>query len=259
MYAINLTWEQSNEILKQAVENRLQLRVTIRLAREWMEVPSEFVAYEELKKIYVKKFPILEVDSKVLTGQLLPCSFRYNNRKLLFVSAILSEQTITGPSGVEEEVYALSWPENLQQVQRRFYYRAAVPADMDLKVRVWEPVAEVIGRPSSSPIETAKLIDISVGGAQIEVKSPDKLQIDRSYLFEVELPAPEKPLLIQGQVRRLESLPGRRGYRYGIQFLALNLSPAGRQAMERLARFTNYLRNIAEQRKELNTTSPREI
>ncbi len=248
MYAINLAWEQSNEILKWAIEERVHLRITIRLAREWTEAPSAFLGGEELRTLYIKKFPLPWLDSKILVGQLLPCSFRQGNKKLLFVSAILEERKVE-IDGIEQDVYVLAWPEGLQQVQRRFYYRAAIPADMHLSVSIWEPVAEIGKKPETQPIETGKLIDISVGGAQVELKSADKVKLDKSYLLEVELPSPEEPILVQGQVKRIESLPGKIGYRYGIQFLALTLSPKGQESMEKLARFTNYIRSLNEQHK----------
>ena len=82
MYAINLSWEQTNDILLWAKENKAHMRITVRLAREWTEMPSEFLGGELLKTIIIKKFPTPWTE-KMLTGQLLPCSFRRSHRKYL--------------------------------------------------------------------------------------------------------------------------------------------------------------------------------
>jgi c-di-GMP-binding flagellar brake protein YcgR len=242
MYAINLSWEQTNDILLWAVESKTHMRITVRLAREWNEVPSEFICGELLKTLTVTKFPTPWTD-KMLTGQLLPCSFRRGHRKYLFVSAIL-DQTSVIIDGQPREAYVLSWPEGVQQVQRRLYFRASVPQEMKLTAKIWNSVAAIDSAPAESPLCIGRILDISAGGTQVQLPSPDALTIDKSYLMEIELPKPEQPVLVLAQVRRIDAIAGSGEYRYGIQFLSLDHTPRGQETLLRLARFTNYLRSL---------------
>jgi c-di-GMP-binding flagellar brake protein YcgR len=242
MYAINLSWEQSNDTLLWAMQEKAHLRTTVRLAREWTEMPSEFIGGELLKTLVIKKFPS-PWTQRMLSGQLLPCSFRKGQRKYLFVSAII-DCTKVVIDGSEVETYVLAWPEGLQQVQRRLYFRAAVPPDMKLSVNIWHSSPAVAGIPSTPPIETGRLIDISAGGTQIEISSASTLEMDKSYLLEIELPKPELAILAQAQARRVQAIPTNGTYSFGLQFLSLDHSPRGQETLLRLARFSNYLRSL---------------
>ncbi len=243
MYAINLPWEQSNDTLMWAIGEKNHLRITVRLAREWMELPSQFMGGELLKTLVVQKFPAPWTD-KMLQGQLLPCSFRKGHRKYLFVSAVL-DSIRTDIDGRPEEAYILAWPEGIQQVQRRLYFRAAIPTEMSLAVKIWPSLPAMdITPPANPPLEAGQLIDISAGGAQVELKSSDRLVLDRSYLCEIDMPKPEHPVLVQAQARRVQAVPWSNQYRFGMQFVSLDHSPRGQETLLRLARFTNYLRSL---------------
>lgn len=242
MYAINLSWEQTNDILHWAVENKAHMRITVRLAREWTELPSEFVGGELLKTLIVKKFPTPWTE-KMLAGQLLPCSFRRGHRKYLFVSAILDQTTVC-IDGQTQEAYVLAWPEGVQQVQRRLYFRASVPPEMKLGIKIWNSVAAIDTAPAEQPLISGRILDISAGGTQMLLPSPDALTIDKSYLMEIELPRPEQPVLVLAQVRRIDAMVDTGDFRYGTQFLSLDHSPRGQETLLRLARFTNYLRSL---------------
>jgi len=242
MYAINLPWEQSNDTLHWAIDEKAHLRVPVRMGRDWMEMPSEFLGGQLLKTIVVKKFPAPWTD-KMLAGQLLPCSFRRGHRKYLFVSAVI-ECTQVQTNGITEDAYILAWPEGIQQVQRRLYFRAAIPADMDLKARIWPSVAAIDSAPTEPPMVVGQLVDISAGGAQVEINSPEALVLDKSYLVQIDMPKPEHPILVQVQARRVQAMAWSNVYRYGLQFLSLDHSPKGQETLLRLARFTNYLRGF---------------
>lgn len=241
LYAINMPWEQTNELLAWATETNAHLRITVRLAREWTDVGSQFLSSDPLHSLTIRKFPTPWTD-RMLTGQLLPCSFRRGHRKFLFVSAILDQATVR-TNGADEDAYVLTWPEGLQQVQRRFYYRAAVPDDMNLPVRIWPAVAAIGKAPTDPPIIEGHLLDISAGGALVDMPPNDVLELDRSYLVQIVLTQPEEPVLVLSQVRRIQPAEERR-CSYSLQFLSLDQSPRGRETLMRLARFANYLRNL---------------
>jgi len=243
MYAINLPWEQSNDLLLWAIQEKAHLRVTVRMGREWMEMPSEFLTGELLKTLTVRKFQAPWTE-RMLAGQLLPCSFRKGHRKYLFVSAVL-ECVETKVNDQTEEAFVLAWPEGIQQVQRRLYFRAAIPSDMNLNVRIWHSVPAIDAvAPATPPLANGRLVDISAGGAQIEMDSPEALTLDKSYLLEIEMPKPENPILVQVQARRVQAVGFTDMYRFGVQFLSLDHSPKGQETLLRLARFTNYLRSL---------------
>jgi len=241
MYAITLPWEQSNNTLMWAIETRCPLRLTVRLGREWMELSSQFLSGQLLRCLVVSRFPEPWTD-RMLAGQLLPCSFRKGHKKYLFVSAVM-EQTKAQVDGQEQEAYVLAWPECLQQMQRRYYYRAWVPSQYSLSVKVWEALPALGQAPSGDPLAVGKLINVSAGGALVEVASPDSLAMDCSYLAEIELPKPEPAVLVLARTKRMEEEAADRGCRYGLQFLSLDHSPRGQETMMRLARVANFFRN----------------
>lgn len=242
MYAINVSWEQSNEVLRWAIEERAQLRLTVRLAREWVEVASQFLGGEMLNTLTIRKAPSPWTE-RMLAGQLLPCSFRKGHKKYLFVSGVLSETTVKIDSK-DEPAYVLAWPEGLQQVQRRFYFRAAVPDGIDLAVRIWLAVPAISTAPMDPPLAEGRLIDLSAGGAQLDMPDANALDVDRSYLMELELPKPENPALVLAQVRRTDPIPESSRQCYGVQFLSLDQSPRGRETLMCLARVANYFRSL---------------
>jgi c-di-GMP-binding flagellar brake protein YcgR len=242
MYAINLPWEQSNDTLLWAIQEKAHLRTTVRLAREWTEMPSEFLGGELLKTLVIRKFPSPWTE-RMLAGQLLPCSFRKGQRKYLFVSAIIDCVKVKADDK-EEDAYVLAWPEGLQQVQRRLYFRAAVPPEMKLTVNIWHSSPAIANIPSEPPIDTGRLVDLSAGGTQVELNTAGALAMDKSYLLEIELPKPEQSILVQAQARRVQAIPSNNTYRFGLQFLSLDHSPRGQETLLRLARFTNYLRSL---------------
>lgn len=239
MYAITLTWEQSNDAMMWAINNNAHLRLTVRLARDWMEISSQFLGGELLKSVVVSRFPEPWTD-KILAGQLLPCSFRRGHRKYLFISAIIGHETIT-VDGEKREAFVLAWPDGLQEMQRRHYFRAAVPADYELAVNTWMAVPAIESRPKDNPLASGRLIDISAGGCQAEFETDSAVKVGDSYLMEIELAKPEEPVLVLAQARRMDTTDEGR-LRYGMQFLSLDHSPRGRETMLRLARFANFLR-----------------
>ncbi len=239
MYALTLPWEQTNDYLMWAIDTRAHLRVTVRLAREWEELSSQFLAGEQLRTILVTKFaePWTE---RLLAGQLLPCSFRKGHKKYLFVSAILGQKEVE-IDGQMEPVYVLTWPEGLQEMQRRLYYRAAVPSQYDLKVKFYPAVAAIGSVPEGKPLAEGRLVDVSAGGALVDLSETTDVEPENGYLLEIEMLRPEKPALVLARTRRMSDDNG--GLcRCGMQFLSLDHTPRGHDTRMRLARFANYLR-----------------
>ncbi|NLX06773.1 MAG: PilZ domain-containing protein [Phycisphaerae bacterium] len=241
MYAILVPWDQSNENLMWAIETRAHLRLTLRLAKEWIELGSEFIGGTELQSLLIRKFPGAW-NNRLLAGQLLPCSFRKGHKKYMFVTAVMDEKTVE-VDGQQETAFVLAWPEGLQEMQRRHFYRAAVPDQFDLAVKIWDSVPAIGQTPTAPPLAVGKLIDVSAGGAQIELPTDARIQVDRGYLLEIELPTPEQPVLVQARSRHTDGQAPPGASRFGMQFLSLDYSPRGQETMMRLARFANYLRS----------------
>lgn len=244
MYAITLTWEQSNDALMWAIHNKAHLRMTVRLARDWMEMSSQFLEGELLKSLVVTRFPEPWTD-RILAGQLLPCSFRRGHRKYLFVSAIVGHDEVE-IDGKRQQAFVLAWPDGLQEMQRRHYFRASIPADYHLMARMWNTVPAIDHTPTTAPLATGRLVDVSAGGCQIETSRIDDIAVGNSYLVELELCKPEEPVLVLAHARRVDPTEDGR-HRFGMQFLSLDHSPRGRETMLRLARFANFLRRFEPQ------------
>ena len=160
----------------------------------------------------------------------------------------------------------LSVPEKIEVVQRRSYFRVEVPRSLKVKVLLWHRSA---ARETKENIQDrserihnccqGRLLDVSAGGAQIEV--PNQKMVDFSEQSEHEdeidecvepeagrssfkkgqfigvrfTPMPyETPLTFSAQIRNILPTADGQGVSLGLQIVGLEASPEGHQVLTRL-------------------------
>ncbi|MGH7179780.1 MAG: PilZ domain-containing protein, partial [Tepidisphaeraceae bacterium] len=153
----------------------------------------------------------------------------------------------------------LALPETLKAVQRRGVYRVPVPADSDLRLRMWRipEHACVRDRPLASAELKASLANISIGGigAEIVGKGEEPPRITEGERVRLELTHADGALILEARVRHVRIVGDRRRARCGLNFKKLEENLEGRQAQSVLTRIVGQLQRDEARRMRLGLAS----
>ena len=134
-------------------------------------------------------------------------SFKSGNTKIVFATPLLRlDRNYAVNASVSVEALLVQQPTDIQAIQRRANYRAAVVADSDLSVRVWH-IARTVplkDRPVSSQEIPTRLRDISTGGIGVVLiaKDKDTPRVTPDDRLRVQLTLPDGgELLLEGRLR----------------------------------------------------------
>lgn len=242
-YANTLTmrWERSNQLFQQAASVREQLRISIKLGRQWQEYKSIFTGQLSMGKFLAVQNPFPE-NHPPMVGHMLGCSFRMDRCKYMFASAVLPSN-----QGIDGDQLAIAWPDSVQQMERRCFARAAIDSDMHIPVKIWPAaLALTCPCPNDPPLAQANLLDISAGGALMKLPLDNiAFDLDAALLIEIALPTPYQSVYLEACVRRRAELSDEQQVLYGLQFIGLQQTPVGYQTLQQLARFTMHMQELA--------------
>jgi c-di-GMP-binding flagellar brake protein YcgR len=197
----------------------------------------------------VDQSPLIKslIDSK----QDVVVAFKSGIYKVAFASPIalaLSQYEVS--TGVAIDALVLAPPEKVQTLQRRAHYRAKVPPEYKIKIRVWRiPEHAYIKAPVLSTQEvTCELNDICVGGlgARFIGKDGKPPKISTADRLRVQLTFGEDALILEGRMRDPIGAPGSDSIVAGISFKKLENDIEGRRILSLLTRIVGDL-----QREEL--------
>lgn len=178
----------------------------------------------------------------VRAGQIIGVSFRRSHRKCVFTGVVVERDPCSVVHGSSVDVLSLQRPERIQELQRRAYYRAPVPPNLTIAVRVRPARTD----DTRTPLWTARLADLSAGGMRVlvDTDAAPKFSDDDPVVVEFQ-PDPGGGLLtIDAIVRHGE--PERNGSTaVGLQFVGLEATDAGRATLRRLARSVLRLRRLS--------------
>jgi hypothetical protein len=195
-------------------------------------------------------------------------SFKHEYGKFVFDTIVMGlEQTPSAaPSSNNGGTIVLKAPEKIEVVQRRSYFRVEVPGSLKVKVLLWHRSAKREAKDQNHTKEEqtnncfqGRLIDISAGGAQIEVpyqneinsstsgddKSEDeqcgnsndnKVNFKKGQFIGLRFtPLPyETPLTLSAQIRNVLPTADGQGVSIGLQIVGLEASPEGHKVLTRL-------------------------
>jgi len=195
-------------------------------------------------------------------------SFKHEYGKFVFDTTVIalepSPAADAGPGWGGTIV--LSTPEKIEVVQRRSYFRVEVPGSLKVKVLLWHRSAT---RETKDQVQDrseqvhnccqGRLLDISAGGAQIEVSNQKVMDCPKPSGNEDEFdecgdsesgrtnfkkgqfvgvrftPMPyETPLTFSAQIRNVLPTADGQGVSLGLQIVGLEASPEGHQVLTRL-------------------------
>jgi len=128
-------------------------------------------------------------------------------------------------------------PDKIEKMPRRAFERQPIPAGLNVRAMFWH--RGHLNDPDQTPQEDywqGKLENLSAGGAMIRVAAEQRDFFSIGQLVGVQFTpmSYQKPLLLEGHVRHLNSTPEPDNLLVGVEFLGLEASPEGREALHRL-------------------------
>jgi hypothetical protein len=229
--------ERHDQVLEDAVAQERPLVLTYNSDAGWRTFKAAFVSGRAGPSgILVKLEPAADgvVGNLPTAGDTLGGTFRLGHKKCMFSTVLLSVQR----QG-EDILWAIRRPEQLQQLQRRAYERAAPPKGSVIAVRFWREAAGGDASTDARNVRHGQLEDISAGGMRIKVADPKDMSLDRTYRC-VFTPRPGKPSLVLDAVLRHREAVDQGRASLGFQFVGMEATPEGLRLLDRLVRIVNH-------------------
>jgi len=228
-----------------------------------MKVPA-IMSYLSRDKWHVAKVLLTKLDGDTLgvestisrkqrpinirVDQPVGISFKHGYGKFLFDTTVKSLEPPTDPKTNRESggIIVLAFPDKIEVIQRRSYFRVAVPESLNVKVLLWhrtgkrsqtDPKHDTTGEMNNCC--QGRLMDISAGGAQIIVSNQNdagKANFKKGQFISMRFtPLPyETPLILSAQVRNVLPTADEKNASLGLQIVGLEASSEGREVLTRL-------------------------
>lgn len=247
---------RKNEIIAGAMEREAPCVVTRRRVAGWKPFKSRFLYGDAVVgRLLVappSNAPGAE-PSKLRPGERVGVTFRRGHKKCMFATIVLAQESLELAEGdTAAECVELQWPEALQELQRRVYYRAT-PVGRRVHVRFWP--GGVSGRAEAEKTDrgilSGVLQDLSAGGMRIlttDVSADTFAEGDAiGCAF---APRPRADALVLDAIFRHLRPEDEGTCSVGVQFVGLETSERGRNTLADLARLvTDYQRAHARQQR----------
>lgn len=175
-------------------------------------------------------------------------SFKHGFGKFVFDTTVRSLEPSTAPESDRQSggKIVLAFPDKIEVIQRRSYFRVNVPESLNVKVLLWHRTGRR-GQPDSKQDTTfemnnccqGRLMDISAGGAQVVVSSQNdagKPSFKKGQFISMRFtPLPyETPLILSAQIRNILPTADEQNSSLGLQIVGLEASSEGREVLTRL-------------------------
>src|SRR5262245_5053665 len=171
---IKIESDRRDDILLEAADRQLPVVLSRCVDRTWSTYKSRFLQVDSAGRFLVLQQPLAAPDQappEIAPGERIGLAFRRGHKKCM--SAVDVDRLLMYELGDGHSVPAMqvTWPDRLQELQRRIYYRANVPAGRRIEARIWEPGTLEGGAsdPEHLPHHAGLLQDLSAGGCRILV------------------------------------------------------------------------------------------
>jgi hypothetical protein len=175
-------------------------------------------------------------------------SFKYGHGKFVFDTTVKALEPSTDPEAQRQRggIIVLAFPDKIEVIQRRNYFRVNVPESLKVKVLLWPRSGR---REQADPKHDAvveahnccqgRLMDISAGGTQVIVPKQNdggQASFKKGQFISIRFtPMPyETPLILNAQIRNILPTVDEQNSSLGLQFVGLEASPEGREVLSRL-------------------------
>ncbi len=214
---------------------------------------------------HVAKILLTDLGTDKLTTELLPdrkprpinirpeqpvgISLKHSCGKIVFETKVLS--LAPAPQNSSGGAIVLAIPDRIEIVERRSYFRVAVPQSLKVNIVFWrrdQKQDENRHKPCQDCKTHCKtiladkhywqgtLVDLSAGGAQIAVDASQKQNFRKGQFLTIRFtPLPyEKPLMFNVQVRTVLPTIDDNTLCLGLQIVGLEASPEGHETIRQL-------------------------
>jgi c-di-GMP-binding flagellar brake protein YcgR len=252
--------DKNAEILAQAVARNLPAVLSLPSAGMLRNYKSRLVG--DLEGGILVQAPENEAS---LIGELMrnqtPCgvSFRSGVMKVVFASPI---RRVESGWRINEELSVdallLEFPMRIKAAQKRSDYRAEIPKETDISLRIWRlgPYDLLKTEPLAATEVKAEIRDLSMGGAGVTLIGQDgqmpKICVEDR--LRVELKYNGQAMILEGWMRAPNAAPQGDKIVTGIQFKKLQDDLEGRQKQAQLVRIVGELQRLDLRRARVGLT-----
>ncbi len=245
---------RKDEIILQAIEKLTPCVLTRRRQRGWQLSKSRLVggnAAEGRLLLSAGEGSELADQDDFAAGEQVGVTFRRGHKKCLCATTVIG-YTIMDGGGEQLPCVELVWPDGIQELQRRVYYRAEPPGRR-IHVRFWPGgiAARADAERDGCGVMSGVLLDLSAGGMRIKTTdvAPDAF-IEGDPVGCAFSPKPRgETLILDGAFRHYQ--PDDDGVcSIGVQFVGLEATERGRETLAMLARVvTDFQRTRSRQQR----------
>jgi len=228
-----------------------------------MKVPA-IMSYLSRDKWHVAKVLFTELEGDTLSvestisrkqrpinirvDQPVGISFKHGFGKFVFDTTVRALEPSTDPEANRQSggKIILAFPDKIEVIQRRSYFRVNVPESLNVKVLLWHRTGK--RRQADPKHDTTdemnnccqgRLMDISAGGAQVVVPNQNdtgKANFKKGQFISMRFtPLPyETPLILSAQIRNVLPTTDEENSSLGLQIVGLEASSEGREVLTRL-------------------------
>jgi len=224
---------QMSDALVGACGKHIPVMTMLRRADSWLNLRSRFLAIDGANLIF--EAPVAGPGSSleaIAPAENVGVSFKYKHHKHLFSSVVLSIQDYSGPRG-ETTAMTLQCPTSMQRIQRRAFYRAAIPANRIVRVSFWfgGRNSEPAGTTPEHPVWSGKVEDISAGGFQVRTRDDVGMGLDVGDTVGLRMTFGLSAEAIYADAQFRHAKPTSEGALLGFHLLGLGQGDEGKNAL----------------------------
>jgi c-di-GMP-binding flagellar brake protein YcgR len=235
----DLTTSQIIQVMNEATDRAVPLSITVRDEHGWSNYHSRLVMIRG-QHILIEP-PIndeCQTPQEFAPDARIGVSFKLKHYKHLFTASVVGIQNAKmgdGTGGVDMSLLTICMPGRMQRLQRRAFIRANVPANRVVRAAFWVggQEAEPTRTTDQSPVWIGRVENLSAGGFQVSTDGTAAQMLDEGDIVGVRLSfgtAAGDTVFADAQYRHIKA--DDLGILMGFQFIGLDQSPRGRQALQ---------------------------
>ncbi len=254
--------QRRDQILTEAADRQAQILLSHRIDQGWATYKSHILQADSGGTFLVLAQPVCdpgEVPPELVPGERIGLSFRRGHKKCMCALRITRLMTFATAEGTGFPAIQVPWPTHIQELQRRLYYRAAVPSGRRIEVSMWD--GGILERDPKEweprPFHVGLLQDLSAGGCRVVVdQSRDPLlQAGDTIGIRFQPDPRSRPILVDAVFRHAERMPQRK-LSLGFQLVGLEACDSGRAMLQALSRVVSTFLRIEMRRKKNRLQRP---
>ena len=224
-----------DQTIASAVRRHVPVILTVHSGDRWINLHSRFLVVGDGRLLL--EMPLGEDDQS--THEFAPAdkvgvSFKLKHYKHVFTAVVAGFAEMRTEDGVEHTALSICSPSKMQRIQRRVFLRAPVPPNRIVRATFWlgGREAEPAGGSSDRPIWFGKVANISAGGFQLRTDgyATQMIEVGESVGVRLSFGAgADETVFADAQFRHVEQ--GQDGVLMGFQFIGLDQTPQGQQAL----------------------------